>query len=232
MLKKLTSMFGLHEGRPPQGLRLTTALLALVAALLASGSVQGGIIFTDGFEDGKKFADPTGYGGRLATIVSAGARTGTNALVFDTKEGAIYTLPDVYQQGTYTVSYYVRRETALAAHNGFLTYGITGLQAGPPVLGDVYLEEPGLPLNQYKFITFQATIAAGNPALGNNVQLMMDQSRLNTTPGVHQLRLDDLTIDFVPLGAAAVPEPASVAVSGLGALVMAWRARRRSKANA
>lgn len=217
----------------PQVVRLSIALVALVVSGFAGGPAQAGIIFTDGFEDGKLFGDPaSGYGGRLASIVATNPRTGSNALLLDSKEGALYTLPDTYQEGSYTVSMYVRRDSASAAFLSYLTYGTTGgySNSNPNLGGGFYVEEPQLPLGSYTPISWVAVIGAGDAAIGKNIQLLVEESRLFTVQGQTAVRVDDLSIDFVPANAAAVPEPTSVAILGLGALGMAYRVRRKTRA--
>ncbi len=77
-------------------------------------------------------------------------------------------------------------------------------------------------------MTYTATVAAGSAAIGQNVQLLIDQSRLDLNPDVYRARLDDVQIEFTP-ATAAVPEPASVALTGLVSLVLAWRVRRKGR---
>ena len=209
--------------------RSATGFLTLMLVLLVTSSARAGIIFTDSFEEGKKFADPTGYGGRLAAIQSSNPRTGSNALFLNNKEGALYTLADTYQLGTYTVSYYARREASFANTYSILSYGITGFLAGNPELGGIFLEEAQLPIGSYKLVTYSATVAAGSLAIGKQVQVLVDQSRLGASDGLSQLRIDDVSVSFTPAGAGVVPEPSSMAILGLGALVIAYRARRKTK---
>jgi hypothetical protein len=198
--------------------------------LLVTSSARAGIIFTDSFEEGKKFADPTGYGGRLAAIQSSNPRTGSNALFLNTKEGAIYNLTDTFQLGTYSVSYYARRETSLVATYSVLAYDITGLTPGDPTaVGGVFLTQANLPASTYSLVTYEATIAPGSAALGKQIKLLIDQSNNATVADTYQLRIDDVSVSFTPAGAGVVPEPSSMAILGLGALVIAYRARRKTK---
>jgi hypothetical protein len=210
--------------------RLATGFLTLILALFGCSSVRAGLILTDSFEEGKKFADPTGYGGRLAFIESINPRTGSNALFLNTKEGALYTLTDTFQPGTYTVSYYARRETTLVATYSILAYGITGFVPGEPTaVGGIFLTQADLPAATYRLVTYSATIAPGSPALGQPVQLLIDQSNNATVAGTFRLRIDDVSVSFTPAGAGVVPEPSSMAMLGIGALGMAYRARRKGK---
>lgn len=233
------SLFFVRGGRvtPSQStrrlvVRLSIAVVALVVSGLAGGSAQAGIIFTDGFEGGKLFGDPTsGYGGRLTSIVATNPRTGSNALLIDSKEGALYTLPDTFQEGTYTVSMYVRRDSGFGTFLSYLTYGTTGgySNSNPNLGGGFYVEEGQLPLGSYTPISWVAVVGAGDAAIGKNIQVLVEQSRLFTVEGQTAIRVDDLSIDFVPANAAAVPEPTSVAILGLGALGMAYRVRRKNR---
>lgn len=209
--------------------RSATGFLTLMLVLLVTSSARAGIIFTDSFEEGKKFADPTGYGGRLAAIQSSNPRTGSNALFLNTKEGAIYNLTDTFQLGTYSVSYYARRETSLVATYSVLAYDITGLVPGDPTaVGGVFLTQANLPASTYSLVSYSATIAPGSAALGKQIKLLIDQSN-NGPADTYRLRIDDVSVSFTPAGAGVVPEPSSMAILGLGALVIAYRARRKNK---
>lgn len=210
------------------GMRRVTAVACFLGVMSVAGAAQAGIILTDGFEGGKLFADPTGYGTRVATIEATSPRSGANAVFLNNKEGVFYTLADVYQPGTYTVSYYFKKEFALIATYSILTYGETGWRTGQPILGGAYFEQNDLPF-AYTQISYTATVAAGDAAIGQNVQLLIDQSRLDLNDGVYLARLDDVQVEFTPAG-AAVPEPASMAFTGLASLVLAWRVRRNGKA--
>ena len=221
---RLFSLIGAPVGR----MRIVIAVACLTGFMFAADAVQAGIILSDGFEGGKLFADPTGYGTRTVSIEATSPYSGANAVFLDNKEGVFYTLSDVYQPGTYTVSYYFKKETSFIANYSVLTYGETGWRTGQPVLGGAYFEQGALPF-AYTKISYTATVAAGDAAIGKNVQLLIDQSRLDLNNGVYKARLDDVQVEFTPL-AAAVPEPASVAITGLVSLVFAWRMRRSRKA--
>ena len=202
------------------------AVACLAGFIVAADAVEAGIIFTDGFEGGKLFADPTGYGARVVSIEATSPRSGANAVFLNNKEGVFYTLPDLYQPGTYTVSYYFKKESFFNANYSVLTFGQTGL-SGSNILGGAYFEQGDLPF-AYTRISYTANVAVGDAAIGNNVQLLIDQSRLGSD-GDYRARLDDVQVEFTPL-AAAVPEPGSVAITGLASLVFAWRVRRSRKA--
>ncbi|MFN5624161.1 MAG: hypothetical protein ACK5DM_09460 [Planctomyces sp.] len=81
------------------------------------------------------------------------------------KEGVFYTLSDVYQPGTYTVSYYFKKETGFIATYSILTYGQTGFLNGQPNVGGANLEQGSLPF-AYQLVTYTATVAAGSAAIG------------------------------------------------------------------
>lgn len=227
MLKSPSILFSLLNPRA-MVMRMVTVVACFVGIMFVAGAAQAGVIFTDGFEGGKLFADPTGYGPRVATIEANSPRTGANAVYLNNKEGVFYALADVYQPGTYTVSYYFKKESNFIATYSILTYGQTGFLSTQPNLGGAYLEQGSLPF-AYQLVTYTATVAAGHAAIGQNVQLLIDQSRLDVNPDVYRARLDDVQIEFTP-ATAAVPEPASVAFTGLASLVLAWRVRRYGKA--
>lgn len=227
MLRRPSVLFFLLIPRA-MGMRMVTAVACVVGFMFVAGTAQAGIIFTDGFEGGQLFVNPTGYGTRLASIQATSPRSGANAVFFDNKEGVFYTLPDVYQPGTYTVSYYFKKESVFVANYSILTYGETGWRTGQPILGGAYFEQNDLP-SAYRLVSYTATIAPGDAAIGKNVQLLIDQSRLDLNNGVYLARLDDVQVEFTP-SSVAVPEPASVAFTGLASVVLAWRARRKGKA--
>lgn len=226
MLRIASVLFSLFNPGA-MGMRQVTAVACFVGVMFVSGAAQAGIIFTDGFEGGKLFLDPTGYGTRVAEIQANTPRTGANAVYLNNKEGVFYTLSDVYQPGTYTVSYYFKKESGFIATYSILTYGQTGFLSGQPNVGGAYFEQGALPF-AYQLVTYTATVAAGSAAIGQNVQLLIDQSRLDLNPDVYRARLDDVQIEFTP-ATAAVPEPASVALTGLVSLVLAWRVRRKGR---
>ncbi len=231
LLRNATRGIGRQGERRTKGSQIATALLALLSGLLFLDSAYAGVIFTDSFEDGKKYADPAGYGGRLANIDPTGARTGTNSLFFNNKEGALWTLDDTYQVGTYTVTYYARRESGFSHTLGLLSYGITGVTGGyQPDLGSAYFPETNLPMDTYVPVTFSAVIAPGSLAIGQNIKLLIEQSRLWQDDTLYKIRVDDVSITYTPAGNGEVPEPTSMAIFGLGALGLAYRARRKSKA--
>ena len=193
---------------------------SLVSASFTLTSAHAATIFSDGFETGKLYDDATGYSTRVADIDTNVSRTGSNSLVFNNKEGVLYTLADTYQAGTYTVSYYANRQSSFGHNLSFLTYGITGGYS--PQLGVAYLEEASLPVGTWTQVTFDATIAAGDATIGQNVQLLIEQSRLYGV-GSYNLFIDDLSISFSP----AIPEPSTYGLIGIGALGLAIAARRR-----
>jgi len=195
----------------------------LSVTLMASftlSAARAAVILSDGFESGKLFADATGYSGRVATIDAAGANTGANSLLLNNKEGVLYSLADTYQEGTYTVTYYAKRETTFAINLSFLTYGITG--GYTPQVAAAYLEEPSLPLNVYTPVTFTATIDAQSAAFGKNIQLLVEQSRLGLDNS-YKLRIDDLLVSFTP-----IPEPSAFSLLVVGLAGLAVLRRRQA----
>lgn len=101
MLRSPSVLLSLFDPCAPR-MRRVTAVACFFGVMFVAGAAQAGIIFTDGFEGGKLFADPTGYGTRVATIEATSPRSGANAVFLNNKEGVFYSLPDVYQPGTYT----------------------------------------------------------------------------------------------------------------------------------
>ena len=117
----------------------------------------------------------------------------------------------------------------MAGHSlSVLTYGISSIAGGyGPTTGGTYVEEPALPINTYTPITYTAVIAQGSAAIGQNIQLLIEQSRLDTASQfTYNIRVDDVSITFTP-ASSAVPEPTSMAIFGLGVLGLAYRKRRK-----
>jgi hypothetical protein len=210
----------------------TAAPLALAAALLTIGSAHAAVLLSDGFESGQNFGSAPTYSG-TGTIVNTEARTGSSALMMDndpTKEAVLYTLPDVFQIGTYDVSFYVKHETGNPAANySLLTYNfvsVADVYAFPvKKLGEAYIQAPAL-TTAYQQITFTATLLAGDAALGQSIQLLLDQSF--GSGATARIFLDDLTITYT--APAGVPAPATLGMALAGATcvgVSTWRRRKR-----
>jgi hypothetical protein len=78
-----------------------------------------------------------------------------------TKEAVLYTLQDVYQIGTYDVSFYVKHETGkIGANYNLLTYDFVSIPANavsPKKLGDAFTSTL---TTAYQQISFTATLLA------------------------------------------------------------------------
>lgn len=211
---------------------LAAAPLALAAAVLTMGSAQAAVLLSDGFEGTTNFGSAADYGGTGTILTTAEARTGSSALMMDNnpvKKAVLYTLPDVYQIGTYDVSYYVKLETGkLGANYGLLTYNYTSLLNSintGTIVADNYIADPTL-TNAYVLINFSATLLAGDAALGQSIQLLIDQSRGGASNSA-RIFVDDLTITYT--APAAVPAPATLSMTLAGAACFGFSMWRRRK---
>lgn len=214
----------------------SVAAAVLAATLLTFGTAEAApiVVFEDGFEDGVKFgAVPNTYGSQLfgvGSIVSSGALTGSNALELTSlgvppnpiKEGVLYTLTDVFQAGTYAVSYQVKRTSGLAQNFSALTFGSLSSNQ----FGSVYLNTQ-LSGNDWVEASFSVTLTGTEAAIGNTIQLLIDQSRGQQGES-DKILVDDLRITYTAPNSVPEPSTLGMMLTGLaGGGFSVWRRKRQ-----
>lgn len=211
--------------------RAAAASFALAAFCLAGTSARGGtIIFTDNYEDGIKFTNPNPAAYVVGSIGDVGTSISPTHVLqlsnYPLKNGALYTLPDTWALGTYTLSFWHMRQAGYEGAN----WAVFAYDApsNPLQVFDGYWSND-IPTS-WEQITTSTTITGDSPALGKSVQLVFDQSNGSNGNVTSLIYLDNVSLSFTPAETPEIDPAGFGSVFALVAGSLGLLERRRPKA--
>lgn len=214
----------------PRLLVLAVSFVFVAGSLITTASAST-LLFTDNFESGVNFVAPDNRYAAGTIITTATTVSPTRALQLDDspKSGALWTLPQTYQLGTYTLSFWHIRTAANGSNVAMFAYDwpstytaqsdnqiVNGAPAGVYWTGSVP--------NTWTQVNFSQTLSAGNPALGKPIQFWLDQSYATTMAYQNVILIDNVSVTFAP-----VPEPSTCAMALAGLAGGGYLVRRRKQ---
>lgn len=206
---------------PARGHSWLPSVSALIVLVLAGGSVapaaRAGTIFTDDFEGGVKFTNPNPVTSTAGTIVSVGTSISPTHVLqltnYPGTTGALYTLPNTYALGTYSLSFWNMRASGFLG-SSFAFFGYDAPSNPPKLVNNSDSYYNSLVSLTWEKVTTSTTISAGNAAIGKAVQFSLYQSNGAVGSVTSKIYLDNVSVDFTP--ASAVPE---IDPAGMGSVI-------------